>query len=188
MLGINLKYYYFTERMYNFFCNVYLAFTEDLWPHNEKLSKLLEKLHNFFRENHIPPKYFPSDNDVVMFKKVSKNVYPKITQLQYKYFEDSSTKKTIQMLTNIQKLHDAKFKEVDRPIGYFDEDLTDFKFMFGDRIAYEGKWNYVIKAIDEVILLCQEDEEKVKKYEYVETDSPMYEIYSFKEEELPDQE
>ena len=155
----------------------------DIFEENEEEinNKIIGPLAKFYTENKIPPKFFPSRTGVVLYKK-EKNSYGNVTSSQYHLFEEASTKKSLSILKKLNMIiRKQKFSDIDNKIMYkIDEELTDFKFLYGDKVKYEGYKCKVIKILDELIEIEYDKEDaemrKRPRTEWVDTSNKNLEI------------
>ena len=94
----------------------------------------------------------PSKNGVVLYKNEN-NTYPnKINYSQYRQFEENSKKNANNILSYLTMIiKNEPFNKRNKVLFNPDEEITDFKFVYGDNVEYEGCICKVVKVLDELI-------------------------------------
>ena len=142
--------------------------------------KDLELLMKWFENNPIPPTLYPIEG--LSLYKSERKKYDNIPDSKMEEFNIIEIEKTrnkimkIKSIINNEPIED-KFK--------IEKDLTDFKFIIGDIILYDGKEVVINEALDEALKIMNEKNKKnIKKKStindkeevWIETDSPKIEI------------
>lgn len=160
--------------------------------HHDSLKELIYKLVQWLRENQYPPQLTPS-RSTVMFKRKTVSYSSNVNQLILNSFisrYDGITREKILKLTDIYKsktFYLENWSLISKKECEADIDLTDFKFVEGDKVAHDGFTSTVIKVLDETIYLEFDRDEisgtKRQPYLWVETDYKNLELICLKEHE-----
>lgn len=187
LLSSNFHFYYFIEKIKTFILNLFFRYKEKLSPYQDEINNnILIPLHTFFNENKIPPKYIPSKNGVVLYKNQN-NTYPsKINHNQFRQFEENSKKNTYNILSYLTMIiKNEPLNQGNKILYNPDEEITDFKFIYGDIVEYEGFICKVVKVLDELIEIeyDKEDIEKKKRpmTEWIDVSNRNLQIDSLKD-------
>ena len=116
--------------------------------------------------NSFPPKYYPSSTtQLYKYKKINYKNIEQLNQFHYNIFIVNCQNKTKEIKDNLKKIISGKFNEIiddeDLLIYTNEKDYTNFKFSENDLIKYNGKNYIIIKVLDEMILI-QENEKDNK--------------------------
>ena len=178
----NISFYSYIDKLTEFIIKIYRLHSDIFEENEEEINnKIIGPLAKFYTENKIPPKFFPSKTGVVIYKK-EKNSYGNVTSSQYHLFEEASTKKSLSILKKLNMIiRKQKFSDNEKKIMYnIDEELTDFKFLYGDKVKYEGYICKVITILDELIEIEYDKEDaemrKRPRTEWVDTSNKNLEI------------
>ena len=182
LIDNNISFYSYIDKLTEFIIKIYRLHS-DIFDENEEEinNKVIGPLAKFYTENKIPPKFFPSRTGVVLYKK-EKTSYGNVTSSQYHLFEEASTKKSLSILKKLNMIiRKQKFSDIDNKIMYnIDEELTDFKFVYGDKVKYEGYKCKIVKILDELIEIEYDKEDtemrKRARTEWVDTSNKNLEI------------
>ena len=141
----NKKYYSRAITAVNIILNIFESVNVD----SKKYSKDLNDILNWLTKYKVPPKYYEIKG-ISMYKSYpamyhSKNMTPE-QRIEFEKKETEQTNKKIERIKNI--LYN---KKMEYNVANFDEDLSDFRFNFGDIISYENKEYIVTNCLDEMI-------------------------------------
>ena len=182
LISNNISFYSYIDKITDFIIKIYRLHSEIFEENEDEINnKVIGPLAKFYTENKIPPKFFPNKTGVVLYKK-EKNSYGNVSSSQYRLFEEASTKKSLSILKKLNLIiRKQKFGDMeDKKIFNIDEELTDFKFLYGDKVKYEGYICKVIKVLDELIEIEYDKEEaemrKRPRTEWVDTSNKNLEI------------
>ena len=182
LISNNISFYSYIDKIADFIIKIYRLHSEIFEENEDEINnKVIGPLAKFYTENKIPPKFFPNKTGVVLYKK-EKNSYGNVSSSQYRLFEEASTKKSLSILKKLNLIiRKQKFGDMeDKKIFNIDEELTDFKFLYGDKVKYEGYICKVIKVLDELIEIEYDKEEaemrKRPRTEWVDTSNKTLEI------------
>ena len=176
------KYYSFSLMIIDFIIDLFTYYPV-LFTYKNIFANEFGKMVNWLSRNKIAPILYEISG-ITMYKNCNINYEQNISQERKKIFEEKEKKKTenrISQILNLQTSNDIK--------EYIpDLDLTDFKFITGDVVDFEGKNAVVVKFLDELldlqVISCSIKDNKVineKKRVLVETDNPRIRIIRLNE-------
>ena len=129
--------------------NMLIAIFESINIDSRKYSKELNDILNWLTKNKIPPKFYEIKG-MTMYKNLPNAYHVKeMTKEQRIDFDKKETENTNKKIEKIKNILMNKKPEYN--IANFDEDLSDFKFNFGDVIIFDNKEYIVTNCLDEMI-------------------------------------
>jgi hypothetical protein len=141
----NKKYYSKAITVVNIIINLFESVNID----SKKYSKELNDILNWLNKFKIPPKFYEIKG-IVMYKNLPPMYHMKdMTPQQRAEFDKKETEKTNKKIERIKNI--LYNKKIEYNVTNFDEDLSDFKFNFGDVISYDNKEYVVTNCLDEMI-------------------------------------
>ena len=173
----NQNYYNYCIMLVDFIIEIFSLY---LRGNISIFKKDLELLMKWFENNPIPPTLYPIEG--LSLYKSERKKYDNIPESKMEEFNIIEIEKTrnkimkIKSLINNEPIED-KFK--------IEKDLTDFKFIIGDIILYDGKEVVINEALDESLkIMIEKNKKNIKKKStindkeevWIETDSPKIEI------------
>ena len=147
--------------------------------------KDLDQLRTWLENNPISPSLYPIEG--ILLYKYEKKSYYNVSSEKVKEFDEKeimNTQKRIDKLTSILKNEPSKNKIYEKDI-----DLSDFKFIIGDVIFYDGQECVIEEALDELLKITIDVNKKNGKKKggaidrkeiWIETDDPKIEIKELK--------
>jgi len=141
----NKKYYSKAITAVNIIINIFESVNVD----SKKYSKELNDMINWLTKFKIPPKYYEIKG-IIMYKNLPSMYHIKnMTPQERSDFDKKETEKTNKKIERIKNI--LYNKKIECNVTNFDEDLSDFKFNFGDVISYDNKDYIVTNCLDEMI-------------------------------------
>ena len=141
----NKKYYSKAITVVNIIINLFESVNID----SKKYSKELNDILNWLTKFKIPPKFYEIKG-IAMYKNLPPMYHIKdMTPQQRAEFDKKETEKTNKKIERIKNI--LYNKKIEYNVTNFDEDLSDFKFNFGDVISYDNKEYVVTNCLDEMI-------------------------------------
>ena len=141
----NKKYYSKAITVVNIIINLFESVNID----SKKYSKELNDILNWLNKFKIPPKFYEIKG-IAMYKNLPPMYHMKdMTPQQRAEFDKKETEKTNKKIERIKNI--LYNKKIEYNVTNFDEDLSDFKFNFGDVISYDNKEYVVTNCLDEMI-------------------------------------
>ena len=175
------KVFWNNQKYYNF-CIMIIDYITELFSSSLKglvssCKKDLDQMRNWLENNTISPSLYPIDG--IYLYKYEKKSYFNVSSEKIKEFDEKeimNTKKRIDKLTSILKNETNKNKIYENDI-----DLSDFKFIIGDVILYDGQESAIEEALDELLKITIDAHKKNgkkrggvidRKEIWIETDDP----------------
>ena len=180
--GIKLIFATFWEnRQYYNFCIMLIDFIIELFSiylrgYVSTFSKELQQLIKWLSSNPFPPTLYPI-RGLFLYKYEKKNYDNNISEEILKDFEEKEYSNTQKRINDINKIIKNEIiddnKNYDSEINYY----SDYTFIIGDIILYDGKEVIIEEALDELIKITIESNTKNgkksdKKTMWIETDDP----------------
>ena len=183
LFSINKKYYSYSIMIIDLILEL---FTTSLYSYRMHYYDELEKIKNWLEQWPISPiKY--NIQGISMYKNMKIN-YIKLSEKEKNEFNDTEIIKTQQKIDKIYDIFSGKIKNENECEK--DLELSDFKFIIGDVILYEGKERVIEEALDEELKISVDIDMKnnnkngnnVNKRDiWIEIDNPTIEIKKLKE-------
>ena len=178
----NQKYYNFCIMIIDYITELFSSYLKGL---TSSCKKDLDQLRSWLENNPISPSLYPIEG--IFLYKYEKKSYYNVSSEKIKEFDEKeimNTKKRIDKLTSILKNEPNKNKIYEKDI-----DLSDFKFIIGDVILYDGQECVIEEALDELLKITIDINKKNGKKKggaidrkeiWIETDDPKIEIKELK--------
>ena len=178
----NQRYYNFCIMIIDYITELFSSYLKGL---TSSCKKDLDQLRIWLENNPISPSLYPIDG--IHLYKYEKKSYYNVSADKIKVFDEKeimNTQKRIEKLTSILKNEPNKNKMYEKDI-----DLSDFKFIIGDVIFYDGQECVIEEALDELLKVTIDVNKKNGKKKggaidrkeiWIETDDPKIEIKELK--------
>ena len=178
----NQNYYNFCIMIIDYITELFSTYLKGL---TSSCKRDLDQMRTWLERNPISPSLYPI-NGIFLYKYEKKSYY-NVSKEKVKEFEEKeimNTQNRIDKLTSILKNEPIKNKIYEKDI-----DLSDFKFMIGDVIVYDGQESVIEEALDELLKITIDVNKKNGKKKggaidrkeiWIETDDPKIEIKELK--------
>ena len=141
----NKKFYSKAITAVNIIINIFESVNVD----SKKYSKELNDILNWLNKFKVPPKFYEIKG-IIMYKNLPPMYHIKdMTPQQRSEFDKKETEKTNKKIERIKNI--LYNKKIEYNVTNFDEDLSDFKFNFGDVVSFDNKEYVVTNCLDEMI-------------------------------------
>ena len=170
------KYYNYCIMIVDFLIELFSVY---LMGNAYIFKKELIQLTQWLEKNPISPSLYHIDG-ILLYKYEKKNYDNNISEEKCKEFDLKEIEKTRKRIEKINCI--IKNEQIEHNENYIKElDLSDYKFMIGEIILYDGKEVIIEEALDELLKLTIDTSKKNgkkgdKKTIWVETDDPKIEI------------
>ena len=183
LFSINKKYYSYSIMIIDLILEL---FTTDLYSYSGHYFDELDKIRKWLEQWPISPIKYNIEG-ISMYKNMKIN-YITLPEKEKNEFDGKELYKTQQKIDKIYDIFSGKIKN--EKIYEKDLELSDFKFIIGDVILYEGKERVIEEALDEELKISVDIDMKnnnkngnnVNKRDiWIEIDNPTIEIKKLKE-------